>query len=207
MARHGRRAALGGAHAGVIKRLTLGGAEPDPAAHRSVVCTVLPELTTDAVADTLTIDWLASGHAGVRIPDASVTRTAVVAEEVVLRGADWLEARWRDGGERFKHVAFARRADGLTPAEFAERWRSHAGSLGGVPIPDEAKGRAYAQNHPLPRDVGEWPFDAVNEVWFDDVDGLRRRVEWFAEHHDPGGDDLFGPSRFLAVREVLVSGR
>jgi hypothetical protein len=206
VARHGGRAALGGSHAGVIKRITLGRAEPDPAALRSVVCTVLPELTTDALADVVTIDWLASGHAGVRIPDADVTRT-VLAEEIVLRGADWLEARWRDGGERFKHVAFARRADGLTPAQFAERWRSHAGSLGGVPIPDEAKGRAYAQNHPLPRDVGEWPFDAVNEVWFDDLEGLRRRVEWFSEHHDPSGDDLFGPSRFLAVREVLVSGR
>lgn len=186
----------------MIKRITLGRAEPDPEAVRSVVCTVLPELSTPGVTDVLTIDWFWSrpprlGRAG------RDQNGEVVAEELVLRGAEWLEARWRDGGERFKHMAFARRAAGLTPVQFAERWRSHAGSVGGVPIPDEAKGQAYAQNHPLPRDEGEWPFDAVNEVWFDDLDGLRRRVEWFAEHHDPAGDDLFGPSRFLAVREVL----
>jgi len=206
VARQRGRAAPGDSHAGVIKRITLGAVGPHPAAVRSVVCTVLPELTIDAVADLVTIDWFWSRPRS-DSESGGDQNVEVVAEEVVLRGSEWLEARWRDGGERYKHVAFARRAEGLTPAQFAERWRSHAGSLGGVPIPDEAKGRAYAQNHPLPRDVGEWPFDAVNEVWFDDLDGLRRRVEWFAEHHDPSGDDLFGPSRFLAVREVLVSGR
>jgi hypothetical protein len=179
----------------VIARITLG--VPTPAAAvpvRAVRCEVLGELTPEPLAEVVTVEWF----------DEPVDGGDVVATQHVVRGADWLEERWRTGGDRFKHMAFARRAEGLTPAEFARRWRSHAGSAGGVPIPEAARGRAYAQNHPLARTVGEWPYDAVNEVWFDELDGLRRRVAWFAENHDPGGDELFGPSVFLAVRETVV---
>lgn len=136
----------------------------------------------------------------------------VVAEEVVLRGDEWLSRRWQEGGEKLKHMAIARRADGLTPAGFAERWRSHAGRAprpGGGPdiiIPEEVRGLAYVQNHPLPREEGDWTYDAVNEVYFDDVPGLRRRVEWFAENLGAAGDeDLIGERWFMAVREEVLS--
>ncbi|RAY12647.1 hypothetical protein DPM19_23930 [Actinomadura craniellae] len=133
----------------------------------------------------------------------------VVADESVLRGADWLGRRWRDGGDRLKHMALARRADGLTPAEFSARWRGHAGRVGAagaVAIPEHARGCAYVQNHPHPRSGGEWAYDAVNEVYFDDGADLRARIEWFRENlPEPGGDGLFGRSWFLAVRERIVS--
>ena len=127
----------------------------------------------------------------------------VVAGERILRGEEWLARRWRDGGDRLKHMALATRAAGLTQAEFSRRWRSHAGRAGMAVIPDVARGLAYVQNHPVP---GDWPYDAVNEVYFDDLDGLKARVEWFrANVPDPADGVLFSSSWLIAVREVIVS--
>lgn len=138
----------------------------------------------------------------------------IVAEEAVLRGAGWLDRRWRDGGDRLKHMALAVRAAGLTPAEFSRAWRSRAGQVRRAgatqvtAIPDEVRGRAYVQNHP---DLaGERAYDAVNEVWFDDLAGLRARVEWFRANLSgpaepgPAEADLIRQSWFIAVREHVV---
>jgi hypothetical protein len=134
-------------------------------------------------------------------PHGGPARVAVVGEHI-LRGADWLATRWRDGGDRLKHMALATRAAGLTQAEFSRRWRSHAGTAGSAVIPGQACGQAYVQNHPVP---GDWPYDAVNEVYFDDADGLRARVEWFrANVPDPADGMLFGQSWLIAVREVIA---
>ncbi|OAA26916.1 hypothetical protein UG55_101196 [Frankia sp. EI5c] len=55
--------------------------------------------------------------------------------------------------------------------------------------------------------TGEWAYDAVNEVHFDDVDGLRVRVEWFRGTAAGGTDtDLFAEPEFLAVREEVLLG-
>jgi hypothetical protein len=139
---------------------------------------------------------------------------AVVVHEAVPRGADWLERHLRDGAGAFKHLALARRADGLTREEFSHRWAAHAGQTrpgGGasVVIPASARGDAYVQNHPLPPvDGADCAYDAVNEVYFARLADLRERVRWFQENPlAPGGDDLFGPTEFLAVREeVILSG-
>jgi len=197
---------------------------------RIALCTTLPEPTgLDPAHDGAEIGWFTDadhlrrfrGWAGTpeggaalggldRIidPDAS---PAIVVEEAVVRGADWLDRRWRKGGVRFKHMAVAVRAAGLTPAEFSERWRDHAGRVRRpgaeqeTPIPEEARGLAYLQSHPCPRKTGEWAYDAINEVYFDDLEGLRTRIAWFAENI-PGGADpgLFGRSSFLAVREAVI---
>ena len=54
-------------------------------------------------------------------------------------------------------------------------------------------------------DAVESAYDAVNEVYFDDFEGLRSRIDWFeANEVGVSGDELFGPSTFLAVREVVV---
>jgi hypothetical protein len=134
----------------------------------------------------------------------------LVVDEVVARGAGWLEERWRRGGSAFKHMALARRGLGLTPEEFTRRWGAHAGRVGGAgaatPIPEEVRGRAYVQDHPVPRAGAEWAYDAVNEVWFDDLAGLRRRVDWFRRRQDAvRSDPLFSESWMLAVREDVVS--
>lgn len=184
----------------MIKRISFGRcpARPHAAAVRAVACEVLPELSDPAPHQWITVEWFASRA----VPDAPVQGLSVVAEEAVLRGASWLEQRWRDSGPVVKHMALAARAAGLTQAEFAVRWRAHAGTAGGTPIPDEARGLAYVQNHPVP---GEWPYDAVNEVYFRDLDGLRRRVEWFRRNVPaPADGSLFGQSCLLAVREVVI---
>ncbi|HXY90960.1 MAG TPA: hypothetical protein VEP49_00640 [Acidimicrobiia bacterium] len=199
----------------------LADAPPDARPARVAVCTSLPDLTDgepehhaiglEWFTDVAQLDrydaWTGPGGAAAR-----GARRVLVADEVVLRGADWLERRWRQGGAKVKHMAFASRAVGLTAAEFSERWKRHAGSVGragasALVVPDHARGQAYVQNHPLPRSSGDWAYDAVNEVYFDDVDGLRARIDWFRENVDPTADDLFRASWFLAVREdVLFAG-
>jgi hypothetical protein len=130
--------------------------------------------------------------------DASVV---VPVDEVIVRGADALAARWAGGGERFKMMSFGRRNPTLTRAAFVDRWRAEAGQLGGSRIPDDIRGLAYVQDHPLGDDP---PLDAINEVWFDRLDDLRRRAEWFAARPVPA--DLMSPAtcRSVCLREQVV---
>ena len=182
----------------MIKRFTFGPPPPaGPPVLRAVTCRAIPELSDPGCPhDQITIEWFAD-----RSPDPGAG-PIVVAGEQIVRGARWLAGRWRDGGDTVKHIALATRAAGLTQAEFSRRWRSHAGTVGTTPIPGAARGLAYVQNHPVP---GDWPYDAINEVYFDDVDGLTARVEWFrANVPDPADGVLFGRSWLIAVREVIA---
>jgi len=209
----------------VIKRIVFGGTATDAraadAAHdvrplRAAVCTALPGvLDSEPKHDTVTLEWFADPAHLERFEawlDASDPRAVdaptVVADELVLRGADWLEQRWRDGGPKLKHMALATRPSELSAAEFSERWRTQAGAVtrGGTrtEIPVEARGLAYVQNHPRSRAAGEWAYDAVNEVYFDDLASLERRIAWFRDNVDTGGDDLVQESWFLAVREAVL---
>jgi hypothetical protein len=131
----------------------------------------------------------------------------VVAEEVVLRGPDYLTARWQQGGERFKMTSFGKRNPDLTLAQFSARWRRQAGRLGDEEIPAEMRGLAYVQNHPVPLDGHEWPFDAVNEVYFERLDDLQRRRTYFAARHETaarsGAESFVSPTQrwSMFVRE------
>jgi hypothetical protein len=107
----------------------------------------------------------------------------VVAEEVVRRGSEYLDTRWEVGGDRYKMMSFGRRDPRLTLQEFSTRWRDEAGRFGTEEIPAEVRGLAYVQNHPVPLDDG-WFLDAVNEVWFERLDDLRRRGAWFAARQE-----------------------
>jgi hypothetical protein len=214
----------------VIKRIAFGSLDevtaavdppPDVRPTRVAVCTALPDLVdTAAPYDAVALHWFAdverleryeAWRAGEVVGEG--TTAVVVADEVILRGAEWLERRWRDGGARLKHMAIAQRASGLTQAQFSERWRNHAGRVGRagaapVVIPDAARGQAYVQNHARPRVSGAWAYDAVNEVYFDDAAALRTRIEWLRENLDPSDDELVRAAWFVAVREeVLVDSR
>lgn len=194
-------------------------APPDVRPARAAACTALPDILPDPPFSAIGLEWftdaahlarfaswLASSHGAAVSQALSDADHVIVAREHSLRGADWLERRWREGGAKLKHMAIARRAEGLTPAEFSDRWRDRAGRVGTVPIPERARGLAYVQNHPLPEDRAGWAYDAVNEVYFDDLQGLRTRIAWFAEHFDRAGEaDLIGESWFVAVREEALS--
>jgi hypothetical protein len=202
-------------------------APPGVRPSRVAVCLALPDLNDhDPKHDGIGIEWFAdAGHlqrfrAWLDTPDGHLllhqadrvvdhdSSPVIVAHEAVLRGADWLERRWRDGGEKLKHMAIALRASGLTQAEFSARWRSHAGQIRqgaqATVIPAGARGHAYVQNHPSPRAAGEWAYDAVNEVYFDDPGSLRTRIEWFRANL-PGQDDLVRRSWFIAAREEVLA--
>jgi len=205
-------------------------APPDVRPSRVVVCTTLPDLSgPDPKHDGIAIEWFADGDhlrrfqgwldtPDGRLPRQQIDRVVdgeaspvIVAGESVLRGADWLERRWRHGGEKLKHMAIALRASELTPAEFSARWRSRAGQIrrpGAAEvtvIPDAARGHAYVQNHPCPRATGEWDYDALNEVYFDDIESLRTRIEWFRENlSGQAEEDLVRQSWFIAAREEAV---
>jgi hypothetical protein len=197
---------------------------------RAALCTSVPGVIEAQRHDGVGLEWFRDAdhlerfdrwHEAARAPAADGLRRVIDADaspvllvdEAILRGEDWLQERWRHGGEKLKHMAIARRAAGLTPAQFSERWRSRAGTLGragsapAIPIPDEARGNAYVQNHPVPRAVGEWAYDAFNEVYFDDLDGLRRRSDWMTESLAAGmEDDLVSANWFLAASEELLIG-
>jgi hypothetical protein len=191
-------------------------APPDARPLRITASVVLPELSgpggdSGHGPDGAAIEWFTSEPHLARFdswlatlpgPAGALASQVVVAREHALRGEPWLARRWRDGGERFKHMALATRAAGLSAGEFSRRWRAHAGTAGPARIPEAVRGRAYVQNHPVP---GEWPYDAINEVYFDDLTGLRQRVDWFrANVPAPADGELFGQSWLIAVRETVL---
>lgn len=183
---------------------------------RVVTCTSLPTVLPDPPHAVITLEWFAdldhldAYHGWRASAEHGCSGDLVIAEEEIMRGADWLAARWRVGGPKLKHMALARRAAGLTPAQFSDRWRGRAGVVGSasgasVVIPGEARGRAYVQNHPVGARLLPQPYDAVNEVYFDDEASLRVRIDWFARHLPDGREEgLVDRARFVAVREDLI---
>ena len=204
------------------------GAPPSVRPVRIVTCLSLPDVIPDPCHDGIGIEWFRdAGHlesyeewlAGPRGRDARELlesaldpddSTLLVADELVLRGSDWLDERWRQGGPKLKHMAIARRARGLTREEFSLMWKGRAGQIrraGGaaVDIPEEARGLAYVQNHPRPGTAVDGAYDALNEVYFDDVESLRLRAEWFRAHMTGAAEaDMVAESWFVAAREELV---
>ncbi len=203
------------------------GARPD----RIAVCTTLTDLSgADPRHDGIALEWFTdaahlarfeawldtpAGRAATAAVEAVVATDAspvIIADELVIRGADWLPERWAAGGDRFKHVSIARRSENLTPAEFSQRWRGHAGRVAPpgadrpVAIPERVQGLAYVQNHPVVRASGDWAYDAINEVYFDDPGALRERIAWFRENlPDRNATDFVSRSWFLAAREEVVA--
>jgi hypothetical protein len=196
---------------------------------RTVACMTLPNVAgSDTRHDAISMEWFADMQAlrrfeawlssadGQRIASTAGvveldTTVVIIAEEVVMRGAEWLQRRWLEGGVKVKHMALARRAQGLSPAEFSERWRNRSGNIGGagsaasMAIPDETKGHAYVQNHPVANAESPWTYDAVNEVYFDDLDAMRSRNDFFRKHDVARADaDLVSAATFVAVREQVI---
>lgn len=197
------------------------GAAPEGARPaRLSISTAARDIAADQAYDGVALEWFTgedhllryeawlgtdAGQAQERLLAAAAELAAspvVVSDERVVRGADWLDRRWRDAGPKLKQLAIAKRADGLTLPQFLDRWRGRAGTIGAVPIPDAFRGLAYIQNHPRVTAGQDWAYDAVNEVYFDDAESLLSRIEYFErELSDHGETDLISANWFLAVRE------
>jgi hypothetical protein len=190
---------------------------PEPARPaRLTVATALPEVA-DQEYDGVALEWFtdekhllrfedwlgtADGQAAQRLLGEAADLAAspvVLSDERVVRGADWLDRRWQDAGPKLKHLAIAKRADGLTLPQFFDLWRSRAGKIGAAPIPEAFRGLAYTQNHPRIMAGRDWAYDAINEVYFDEVDSLLARIAYFEREAD-----LVSANWFLAVREEPV---
>ncbi len=203
-------------------RAALGSVADAPAGVRPArvtACVSLPEMTPNPKHDGIALEWftdaehLARYQAWRRTSEADaqlsevvdiVASPIIVADEHVMRGGDWLEQRWRAGGTKLKHMAIARRAADLTLAQFFDRWRNRAGKVGTAVIPDEARGLAYIQNHPQ-LSGEDWAYDAINEVYFDQLSGLRTRIDYFQQTlGEQSEDDLVKENWFLAVEEAVV---
>jgi hypothetical protein len=184
---------------------------------RLTVSVSLPEIAAGQRHDGVALEWFADREHVRRFeswlgtpPGRAVQRLrsevlevdaspVVVASERVIGGADWLERRWQEGGPKLKQLAIAIRADGLTLPQFLERWR---GRVGPAPIPDAFRGLADMQNHPLVTGGGDWAYDAISEVYFDDVDSLLARIAYFERELAGGAEsDLIRATWFLAVSE------
>jgi hypothetical protein len=197
---------------------------------RAALCTSVPGVVGDQRHDGVSLAWFSDDDHLARFdrwwdtagsePADRLRQTwddaaspVIVVDEVVVRGEDWLEQRWRQGGQKLKHMAIARRATHLSAAEFSAVWRNRAGMVRrpgaaeATPIPEVARGNAYVQNHPVARADGEWAYDAFNEVYFDDIESLRRRADWFAEALGTGTEDDFVSVNWFLVasEEVLIA--
>ena len=187
---------------------------------RLTVSVSLPEIAADQRHDGVALEWFGDrehlrrfeswlgtppGRAVQRLRSEVIEFDAspvVVTSERVTWGADWLERRWQEGGPKLKQLAIATRADGLTLPQFLERWRGRAGPVGAAAIPVAYRGLAYVQNLPLVTDGREWAYDAINEVYFEDVDSLLARIAYFEREIAGGaGGDLIRANWFLAVSE------
>jgi hypothetical protein len=187
---------------------------------RLTVSVALPEITADQRHDGVSLEWFSdrehlrrfeswlgtpAGRAVRELRSEVIEFDAspvVVTSERVARGADWLDRRWQEGGPKFKQLAIATRADGLTLPQFLERWRGRIGPVGAAPIPDAYRGLAYVQNHPLVEAGRDWAYDAINEVYFDNADSLLARIAYFERELTGGaGGDLVRANWFLAVSE------
>jgi hypothetical protein len=183
----------------VIKKFTFSAEplRPSESAVRATLARNLPEFEAEPRAPFgfVLIEWHEEGL-------LSASQSVVFAREEIKRGADWLDAHREDGRPKLKHMTLARRASELTAEQFAQRWSSHAGTSGGTPIPDDARGSAYIQNHPM---SGHPLYDAINEVYLEDAAALRSRIEWFTANDVANRDrDLFATTEYLVLEEIEV---
>lgn len=191
----------------MIKRFRLSAEPIEPAANAARVALGKRlhgvAVTPSAPYEFVLIEWFRDGD------DLGPAQAdEVLAEEEVMRGDEWIAQRWLDGGPRLKHITLAQRAVGLTPTEFAAKWRSHAGTASGSPIPAEARGSAYVQNHPVLDAFHQWRYDAINEVYVEDEAALHARIDWFAENDVANSDrGLFGATWFMVVEETVLQRR
>ncbi len=78
-----------------------------------------------------------------------------------------------------KVISLLKRKEGLSHEEFSKYWFEKHAPFGNSIAPPEALSKRYVQNHALQLGKGESPYDAVAELYFDDIAGMQRWIDWY----------------------------
>jgi uncharacterized protein (TIGR02118 family) len=113
--------------------------------------------------------------------DPAQTRSGATHERV-LKGRDRLfdDAVRREQGGAVKVVAFLKRRPDMSTAECCRYWEQCHAPLALTAVPADVFAYAYVQNHCIVEKGTEPDFDAVAELYFDDLKAVRRWSRWYA---------------------------
>jgi uncharacterized protein (TIGR02118 family) len=79
-----------------------------------------------------------------------------------------------------KVIALLKRKPGLTHEEFSKYWFEKHGPFARSIAPKEVLGRCMLQNHAIVlKGGGEPPYDAVGEIYFDDMAAIKKWRDWY----------------------------
>jgi len=104
-----------------------------------------------------------------------------------------------------KLIAYIRRKDGMTAADFSAYWRDNHAPL----VPRTPRLRGYVQSHAVPEyyAAGEHPaFEGTAELWFDSVDDFFvgwTSPELLEEQHPDTANFLVGGPYVCLTRETV----
>ena len=107
--------------------------------------------------------------------DRPVLRCSVLCDERVPM---------KPAGGRLKLVRFLFTPDTALASPFKESWSAHAMAVSGMSAKWGLRG--YVQNHPMPTEQASgWglPVAGIEELWFDDLEGIRLAQSWFLGDH------------------------
>jgi len=135
-------------------------------------------------------------------------RVTVTVEERTVSGLDWLQNRWREGGEMgVVLIGLIEAADGLTRPAFRDYWWDQHRPLANRLVPDTLAPIAYVHDYVLDdRASGEgFTWAGIGEMYERSLGTARQRGEWFES--DAAKPVIADEERFLvrASRQVLVT--
>jgi hypothetical protein len=178
-----------------------------------VQCVARPGVTTVAF-DGVEISWFeehddstdpASGR-DLAVLDGPGVRVTV--EERTVSGGDWLEERWRQGGEIGKVlIGLIEAADGFTREDFRDYWWDQHRPLANSLVPEALGPVAYVHDYVLDTNVVVQGFNwaGIGEMYEQSLATARERGEWFES--DAARPLALDEERFMvrATRQVLVT--
>jgi uncharacterized protein (TIGR02118 family) len=90
-----------------------------------------------------------------------------------------------------KLIGLMKRKAGMSQEEFVKYWYEKHAPFGQRIVPPECLGRGYIQNYSLTFKPGvDAPYDAVGEIYYDDMAHLQRWIKWYnSEAGKPLRDD------------------
>ena len=94
-----------------------------------------------------------------------------------------------------KSIALAHRRKGMTREEYNKYWKDKHAPLAARLIPGV---RRYVQNHFIDVPGIEYEGDGIVEMWYDDIDALKRAMEFI--HSDEGKELAIDGAKFAEMK-------